>query len=411
MPRTAQKAKKANIDPEGAINLEDTRRKFRVEKEERLLASIRTMDHLFARVRGGDTEPQGPQLWWDDVEYWNKHALEGVRPSSGSRSTSYQEDRETITMWPHIYDEEDLESSFHIRAPLNARATYRSDRLNPLRQSSQHSVCDSYNSGYGLAKRHLPHRSSSDVLVLSGTTDIEAACTPPPSTKYEISQQTLSDDFHLSRPYSGSQEAECKQAQPVLTVLRTTTRVYQIHRVPPTQSPGSAHRRDYDSEQAPKPSYSDLQQEYRSAASTHRRDYGFERAPQPSCSDLQRTGTREYSRAQTTREAWQAQGSSSPDFDQQCRYQTRKPHGWDEDWAAETTGDEVKGPQHRSSTSVSLYLYGNQAQPSGPKRSRSWDDGKEEICDEDAINDEDDGIETPAYSRCTFASRKRLRLS
>ncbi|RYP49233.1 hypothetical protein DL768_005007 [Monosporascus sp. mg162] len=360
MSRTTQTAKKASIDPEDAIRLEEPRRQVPVEKEERLLASIRKT-----------------------VGYWNIHAPKGVRPSSVSRSTSYQEDREPPTMWPRVCDEEDLESSSHIRAPVNARQNYRSDRLNPLRQSPQPSVRDSYNNGYGLAGRRLPRRPSTDVLELRRETEVEAASTPSPSTKYEISQQTLSDDFHVSRPYSGSQEAEGGQAQPVLTVLRTTTRVYQVHRVPPAQSRGSAHRRDYDSE----------------------------RAPEPSCSDLQRTGTREYTRAQTPSEDWQAQGSSSLDFDQRHRYQTRKLHGWDEDWAAETTGDEVKGPQHGSSTSVSLYSYGNQAQPSGAKRSRSWDDGKEEILDEDAINDEDDGVENRPNSRSTFTSRKRLRLS
>ncbi|RYP09895.1 hypothetical protein DL764_001029 [Monosporascus ibericus] len=412
MARTTQETNKANIDREDAMKLEETRKQFRVEKEERLLASIRTMDNLFARVRGdADTEAQGRQLWRDAVEYWNKNVPEGVRPSSASKSTPYQEDPESLMM-PRIYDEEDLESSSHIRAPVNARQTYLSDRLNPLRRSSQPSVRGFYNTGYGLAERRLPHRPSTDVLELSGEAEAEAAVTPFPSTKYQISQQTLSDDFRLSRPYSGSREAEGKQTQPVLTILRTTTRVYQVHRVTPTQSRGSAHRRGYDSEQAPTPSYSSFQREYHRVASTHWRDYDFERAPQPSCSDLQRTGTREYSRAQTTNEDWQAQGSSSPDFNQGCRYQTRKPHGWYEDWVAETTGEEAKGLQHGSSASVTLYSYGNQARPSGAKRSRSWDDdGEEETRDEDAINDENDGIGTPACSRITFASRKRLRLS
>ncbi|RYP71116.1 hypothetical protein DL771_005050 [Monosporascus sp. 5C6A] len=337
MPQASRKAKEPNVDPEDAIRLEEAMRQFRVEKEARFLASLRTTDHLLARVRGGDdTEPQGPQPWRDDIECWNKHAPEVVRPSSANKSMSYQEDRETPTMWPRIHDEEDLE-------------------FNPLRQSPQPSVLDSYDSGYGLAERHIPHRPSTDILELSGETELEAAGTPSPSTKYEISRRTLSDCFHLSRPYSGSQEAEGEQAQPVLTVLRTTTRVYQVHRVPPTQSRGSAHGGEYDPEQA--------------------------------------------------------KGSISPEFDQRCLYQTRKPHGWYEDWAAETTDDEAKGLEHGSSTSVSRYSNGSLAQPSGAKRSRSCGGSEEEIRDEDAMNDEDDGIETTAYSRSTFASRKRLCLS
>ncbi|RYP60490.1 hypothetical protein DL769_008095 [Monosporascus sp. CRB-8-3] len=409
MPRATQKAKKVKIDPEDAIKLEAARRQFRDEKEEHLLASMWAMDHLFAQGPwGGDTEPQGPQLWWDNVKFWNKHAPEGVRPSSAAKSMPYQGNRETPTTWPRIYDSE---SSPQTRAPVNARQTYRRDRFNSLRQSSQPCVRDSYDSGYGLARRHLPRRPSTDVLELSGEAEVETAGTPSPSTKYEISQQTLSDDFHLSQPYSRSQEAEGEQAQPVLTVLRTTTRVYQVHQVPPTRSRGPAHRRYYDSEQAPKPSYSGLQREYRRAASTHWGSYDVNQATGPSCSDSQRTGTREYSHPESTSEGRLARGSSTPDSGQRRRYQTSKRHGWDEDWAAETTGDGAKGPQDGSRTPVSCYSCGNQAHPSGVKRSRSRDDDKEEIRDEDVINDEDDGIETPAYPRSIFASRKRLRLS
>ncbi|RYO85260.1 hypothetical protein DL762_005281 [Monosporascus cannonballus] len=391
MPRATQKAKKVEIDPEDAIKLGKARRQLQVEKEERLLASIQTMDHLFARIRGvGDTEPQRPQLWRDDVgfwnrshvQHWNKHAPEGVRPSSAAGRTSYQKNYETPTTRRWLYDGEYLESSPQIRGPVNTRQTYLRDRFNSLRRSSRPSVRGSYDSGYGFARRHLSHRPSTDVHELSGEAEVEVAATPSPSTRYEISQQTLSDDFHLSRPYSGAPEAEDEQAQPVLTVLRTTTRLYQVHRVPPTRSRGSAHGRHYDSKQAPKPSHS----------------------------ALQRTGTREYSRAGPINEGQLAQGGSMPDFDQRSRYQTSKPHGWDEDWVAETTGDEAKSPQHGSSTSVPRYSYGNQAQPSAAKRSRSWDDDDEERRDEDAINNGYDGNETPAYSRSTFASRKRLRL-
>lgn len=56
------------------------------------------------------------------------------------------------------------------------------------------------------------------------------------SQSYRVSEDTLHDDFYISRPSYQRQQEDCDEAQPELTVLRTTTRLYQVHK-----QPGTAH--------------------------------------------------------------------------------------------------------------------------------------------------------------------------
>lgn len=59
-----------------------------------------------------------------------------------------------------------------------------------------------------------------------------ATSTPFVSHTYQVSEDVLGDDFYIARSSFQGQEVECDTPQQGFTVLRTTTRLYQVHQMP-----------------------------------------------------------------------------------------------------------------------------------------------------------------------------------
>lgn len=168
--------------------------KMRVVKEREEISPDKARDHLFARVRPCT----------DDSDGMAKKSQNGIQ--KGTTTPARPTDRPYHT-------------GSEASSPVTALPSFLSPSTGPYDDSET-------------IQQPLPQLSTQIQDLSNEDMGQSVIRAPLFSHSYQISNEILGDDFYISRPSSQKSKVDHGQAQPELTVLRTTTRLYQVHRLP-----------------------------------------------------------------------------------------------------------------------------------------------------------------------------------